>query len=324
MFVIFQPHRSWPALKPTFREPNKTAPTSVAQSRRSLHKPQYCAKGSTQGYGGLVLSRQNIHRMEVYRIPLVGLRKTCVPVAIGLARAFSQTRNLAAGSGKSVFWYVVSGLLLVWTLNSSFASSSVIQDIMAVCEAGSAIMAYFYFDFRDLDKQTCRHLLLSLVSQLSTRSSSCCDILHRIYKTHENGTRQPSDDTLKECLEKMLRLPGQGPIFIILDALDECPDSSGIPSPRDEVLQLVKALVDLDLQQLHICATSRPEVDIRVVLEPLALRSISLHDESGQKTDIEDYVRNVVNSSQSMAMRRWRDDDKNLVIETLTERSDGM
>ena len=52
--------------------------------------------------------------MEVYRIPLVGLRKTCVPVAIGLARAFSQTRNLAAGSGKSVFWYVVS----VWAASS--------------------------------------------------------------------------------------------------------------------------------------------------------------------------------------------------------------
>ena len=185
-------------------------------------------------------------------------------------------------------------------------------------------MAYFYFDFRDLNKQTSHDLLLSLVFQLSTRSSPCCDILHRIYMIHENGTRQPSDDTLKECLEEMLRLPGQGPVFIILDALDECPDSSGIPSPRDEVLQLVKELVDLHLQQLHICATSRPEVDIRAVLEPLAFRSISLHEETGQKTDIADYVRNVVNSSPSTAMRRWREADKNLVIETLTERADGM
>ena len=195
---------------------------------------------------------------------------------------------------------------------------------MTICETGSAILAYFYFDFRDLDKQTCRHLLLSLVSQLSTRSSTCCDILNRVYETHEKGTRQPSDDTLKECLVEMLRLPRQGPIFIVLDALDECPDSSGFPSPRDEVLQLVKELVELRLQELHICTTSRPEVDIRVVLEPLAFRSVSLHDESGQKTDIADYVRNAVKLSPSMAMRRWREDDKNLVIETLTERADGM
>jgi hypothetical protein len=195
---------------------------------------------------------------------------------------------------------------------------------MTVCEDGSAILAYFYFDFRDLNKQSCHDLLLSLVSQLSSSSSPYCDILHRIYTTLQKGARQPSDDTLKVCLKEMLRLPGQGPIFIILDALDECPASPGIPSPRSEVLQLVEELVDLGLRQLHICVTSRPEVDIRAILEPLAFRSVSLHDESGQKTDIEDYVRNVVNASSSMAMRRWRDDDKNLVIETLTERADGM
>ena len=197
---------------------------------------------------------------------------------------------------------------------------------MAVCETGSAIMAYFYFDFKDLRKQTCHDLLLSLVSQLSTRSSPCCDILHRVYEAHENGTRQPSDDALTECLKRMLglRLPGQGSIFIILDALDECLDSFAFPSPRDEVLQLVKELVDLQLQELHICATSRPEVDIRAVLEPLAYRSVSLHDESGQKADIADYIRTVVNSSPSSAMRRWRAEDRNLVIETLTERADGM
>ena len=185
-------------------------------------------------------------------------------------------------------------------------------------------MAYFYFDFRDLNKQTCRDLLLSLVSQLSTRSSHYCDILHRVYETHEDGTRQPSDDTLKECLKEMLRLLGRSPTFVVLDALDECPDSSGFPSPRDEVLQLVKELVDLHLQELRICVTSRPEVDIRAVLEPLAFRSVSLHDETGQKSDIADYVREVVNSSPSTAMRRWRADDKSLVIETLTERADGM
>ena len=197
---------------------------------------------------------------------------------------------------------------------------------MALCEIGSAIMAYFYFDFKDLRKQTCHDLLLSLLSQLSTRSSPCCDILHRIYKAHENGTRQPSDHTLTECLKQMLtlRLPGRGPIFIVLDALDECPDAFTFPSPRDEVLQLVKELVDLHLPELHICATSRPEVNIRAVLGPLAFRSVSLHDESGQKADIADYVRNVVNSSSSSAMRRWRAEDKKMVIETLTERADGM
>ena len=185
-------------------------------------------------------------------------------------------------------------------------------------------MAFFYFDFKDLKKQTCHDLLLSVVSQLSTRSNPCCDILRRIHKAHEDGARQPSDDTLKECLKDMLRLPRPGPIFIVLDALDECPDTSGITSPRGEVLQLVQELVDLDLEELRICATSRPEVDIRAVLKPLAFRSVSLHDEIGQQSDIAEYIQSVVNSTPSAAMRRWRADDKSLVIDTLTGRADGM
>jgi hypothetical protein len=230
---------------------------------------------------------------------------------------------MVAGSGKSVIWSVDPRLFPSATY-LFFTSSSVIQDIMTLCETGSAIMAYFYFDFRDLSKQTCHDLLCSLVFQLSTDSSPCCDILHRIYKAHKGGTQQPSDETLKGCLKEMLRLLARGRIFLVLDALDECPDSSGIPPPRSEVLQLVKDLIDLRLRGLYICATSRPEVDIRAVLQPLAFRSVSLHDESGQKADIADYVQNVVNSSLSTAMRRWRVDDKKMVIGRLTERADGM
>ena len=259
--------------------------------------------------------------MEIYWLPTVDPRKTCVSVILSGKRLLTDSNYLSG------LWEKRHLVRFSWSpsyRSSSSSSSSVIQNVMAVSEAGSAITAYFYFDFKDLKKQTCHDLLLSLVSQLSTRSSSCCGILRRVYESHDNGTRQPSDDALKECLKQMLRLPEQRPIFIVLDALDECPDSSGLPPPRSEVLQLVKELVKLRLPELYICATSRPEVDIRAVLEPLAFRSVSLHDEIGQKADIADYVRNVVNSSPSTAMRRWRADDKSLVIETLTERADGM
>ena len=259
--------------------------------------------------------------MEVYWFLIMDPRKTCVSVIISGERLLMDTDYL---SGLWEKRHLVRFSLPISDRNSFFSGSSVIQDIMAECETGSAVMAYFYFDFKDLRKQTCHDLLLSLVSQLSARSSSCCGILHGVYEAHDNGTRQPSDDTLRKCLKQMLRLPGQRPIFIVLDALDECPDYSGLPPPRTEVLQFVKELIDLRLRELYICATSRPEVDIRAVLEPLAFRSVSLHDEIGQKADIAHYVRNVVESSPSTAMRRWREDDKNLVIETLTERADGM
>ena len=95
-----------------------------------------------------------------------------------------------------------------------------------------------------------------------------------------------------------------------------------MPSPRDKVLVLVEKLVEQKLPNLHLCITSRPEIDIRTSLEPLTSNRISLHDETGQKEDIVEFVRSVVNSDKNM--RRWRDDDKEVVIETLSERADGM
>jgi hypothetical protein len=206
----------------------------------------------------------------------------------------------------------------------SFSSSTIIQDIKAICNAGQGSMAYFYFDFRDIDKQHWRDLVSSLLTQLSSRSDLRCDILSRLYADHENGAQQPSDSTLTRCLKEMLTLPDQRPTYLIMDALDECSNISGIPTPRKRVLQLVEELVDLHTPNLHICVTSRPEVDIRDVLEPLTSRRVSLHDQTGQKKDIEDYVRSVVYSNSEPIMRRWRKEDKELVVQTLSERADGM
>ena len=185
-------------------------------------------------------------------------------------------------------------------------------------------MAYFYFDFRDTDKQNLHNLLPSLLTQLSARSDDRCEILSRLYKAHDDGASKPSTITMVGCLKEMLALPGQGPIYIILDALDECPNTFGIPSPRKQVLDLLKDLVGLQLLGRQRCVTSRPEIDIRVALEPLAFLRVSLHDQSGQQKDIEDYIRSVVHADSDTAMRRWRNKDKELVIETLTERADGM
>jgi hypothetical protein len=183
-------------------------------------------------------------------------------------------------------------------------------------------VAYFYFDFRDVNKQNRRDLLPSLITQLSAQSHRHCDILNSLYLKHESGARKPSEDELIQCLKGMLALPNQQPVYIIIDALDESPETSGIPSPRELVLDLVMQLVELSSQNLRLCVTSRPEIDIRNALEPLTSCRISLHEQSGQRQDIIDFLTSVVQSDSKM--RRWRDEDKKLVIETLTAKANGM
>ena len=188
--------------------------------------------------------------------------------------------------------------------------------------AGLATMAYYYFDFRDVKKQDCYGLLSSLVSQLSAESDSCHKILSRLYSDNMNGRFKPDIDSLKDCMKDMLNLPGQGPVYIIVDALDECPNLSGTPSAREEVLELIGEVVDLELPNVHLCVTSRPEMDIRVILDPLTTLKISLHDETGQKEDIVKYIKSVVYSDRNM--RRWNEEIKQLVVVTLSDKADGM
>ena len=219
-----------------------------------------------------------------------------------------------------------SSLLLLEVTDDSLSSisSTVVQDIKAMCTAGNTSMAYFYFDFRDANKQGLQDLVRSLLTQLSDGLDPLCNTLSNFYLAHKKGKDQPGDSDLVECLKETLMLPDQRPTYLIIDALDESPNNPGIPSPREKVLQLVKGLVELCLPNLHICVTSRPEIGIRNVLEPLTSRRVSLHDQSGQKEDIADYVRSVVYSDSEQIMRRWRMDDKELVIKTLSERADGM
>jgi hypothetical protein len=201
-------------------------------------------------------------------------------------------------------------------------SSVIIQDIKSISDAGSAFLAYFYFDFKDTEKKDSRALLSSLLVQLSNQSDQFCDVLHKLYSEHQDGSQQPNNASLLRCLKGMLTFAGPGPVYLVMDALDECPKDSGIPSSREKVLNIVRELVELRHPNLRLCVTSRPEYDIRTTLEPLVPQQVSLHDESGQKQDISDYVTAVVRSDEKM--KRWRDGDKDMVIEKLTEKADGM
>jgi len=185
-----------------------------------------------------------------------------------------------------------------------------------------ALTTYFYFDFKDANKQQVSSLLASFVAQLSAKSNACYNILSALYSEYHGGSRRPTDEALMNCFVNMLKSEGQPTIYIIIDAIDECPNSGGAVRPRGRVLQMMEKIVGLQLGNVRICATSRPEADIRASLEPLASHTVSLHEQEGQTKDISDYVRFIVYSDWNM--RRWRKEDKELVIDTLSQKANGM
>ena len=226
-----------------------------------------------------------------------------------------------AGSGKSVIWWDNLSTFCIRKL-MLLASSAIIEDIRTLQKSGLASLAFFYCDFREGEKKDAHGLLSSLLVQLGGQSDIYSATLSDFYAAHGRGSQHASDDELLECLKDMLKLPGQATVYIIIDGLDECPTTTGMPSPRENVLRLVEELVGLHIPNLRICVTSRPEVDISDVLQPLAFRSISLHEENGQAQDIVEYVRFVIDNDAKM--RRWNARDKQLAFDVLTRKADGM
>jgi len=204
----------------------------------------------------------------------------------------------------------------------TFTSSTIIEDIKTLQKSGHALLAMYYYDFREDKKRDLYGLLSSVLFQLCDQSESYHPILSTFYSTHLNGARTPSDGELIRCLTDLLKLPGSQPVYLIVDALDECPSTSSLSSPREELLSLLEDLVEEQLPNLRICVTSRPEVDIKTILEPLAFRSVSLHDASGQRKDIGDYIESIVSTNENM--QNWSPHHRRLVTDVLTRRADGM
>ena len=203
-----------------------------------------------------------------------------------------------------------------------FISSAIIEDIRAMRKTGLASLAFFYCDFREDRKAELRGLLICFLVQLYHQSDSYFDILSKFYSEHDKGSRPPSDDALAGCLMDLLKLPGLAPVYLIVDALDEFPNPSVVRSSRARVLNLIKQLVETQIRNLRVCVTSRLESDIKNVLDPLIIHSVSLHNAAGQKRDIEDYIKWVINTRTINGS--WEEQHRKLAIDVLTKKSNGM
>ena len=141
-------------------------------------------------------------------------------------------------------------------------------------KSGLASLAFFYCDSREDENLDLRGLLSSVLAQLCHQSDSYYRILSSFYSEHADGWRHPSDDALVRCLKDISRVSRQAPVYLIVDGLDECSNTSAMPSPCEKVLTFLGNLIVSQLPNVRICVTSRPEIDIKRVLEPLTFHSL--------------------------------------------------
>jgi hypothetical protein len=186
------------------------------------------------------------------------------------------------------------------------------------CESDSSLaIAFFYFDFHSREtKQPA--VLRALVKQLSVTtpgktSPKNPDYLVDLFSKKADGNQSPSPDELESTLKSIIGTFKKD-VYIIFDALDECPD-------RTRFLRLIKDIQGWNIYNLHLLATSRYEQDIEKALVDLVSHQVPM-DESLVDTDIRIYVSKTLSDDPKFS--RYSEEKKEIIKTTLIDGAHGM
>ncbi|KAI0193916.1 hypothetical protein EV127DRAFT_360238 [Xylaria flabelliformis] len=202
-------------------------------------------------------------------------------------------------------------------------ASTIIENLKKTCFQG---LLYFFFTFSNTSKQDFADALRSLVSQLYFKKHNVRNHLDSLFDSCQNGKSQPSLKKLLETFQCMARQAGE--IWIVLDALDECPilikDPTGNKHPRKKLLSWLEDLWDSDIN-IHLLVTSRPEQDIEETFEYCSQWKsfISLQNDL-VRNDMRTYIRTRVRDQKERKRSYLCPELQDKIERELTKKADGM
>jgi Cdc6-like AAA superfamily ATPase len=196
-------------------------------------------------------------------------------------------------------------------------SSTILENVIQYCaDDPGKVIAYFYFDFNDQEKQVPELMVRSLISQFSQQCDKVPVTLETLFSSCENKQRHPSLDDFLEVLQDIIQ--GFPQSYIILDALDECTN-------RAELMDILKSMVEWRLEKLHILVTSRQERDIESSLKDFVdEQSIICLQSKPVDKDIHTYIRQRLSHDKNL--EKWQKDHgiRQEIEEALIKGAHGM
>ncbi|KAJ7114718.1 ankyrin repeat-containing domain protein [Mycena epipterygia] len=215
-------------------------------------------------------------------------------------------------------WKKKSGSL--WIKGNSGTGKSVLSSVVIKklfkdrqpSVQGTVAVAYFYFDFRDEERQLVKNMLRSIIMQLSAQSPNPYSALDRQYNLCKGQKLLTHEDLLTVLDELLLEL---GRTYIVLDALDECKDTHLL-------IQLISSLRQRRRSPLHLLVTSQPREIFTVPfdgVEHIVLEPDTVHN------DIQLFVSSEVDSKLENLkhLKHWKGRTVQIVTKVV-EKSNGM
>jgi hypothetical protein len=182
------------------------------------------------------------------------------------------------------------------------------------------VLAYFYFSFSDFQKQKVNNMLASLIRQISAHRPYIPQSVQSLGEYKNTGGR-PDTDTLVKAL--IASMQGFSAVYIIIDALDECPK---LNDERKKLLTSLRYILKVAPDSLHLLCTSRKEVDIDKAIRPLLLEpwgvevNLSIGCEA-LDDDIGQYIDSILADTE---YDTWPKNIKEESRNALMEKADGM
>ncbi|KAF7616735.1 hypothetical protein AFLA_004791 [Aspergillus flavus NRRL3357] len=203
---------------------------------------------------------------------------------------YNEYREWKATPGKFLWLHGPAGC------GKSILCSTIIQDIEKYCSNDlSSIFSYWYFQFSRDETQNVKNMTRSIIRQLVPEELP--GSLVSLWEEHGRQNREPDQDKLSTVLRDVINNHTGDRLFLIFDALDECPDNE--VHERDLLFQVLKGLIDEHGEKIHLLATSRYEENIRCHLE----ESLKIDLEDRMNNDVEAFVRDALDHGK---LSRWK------------------
>jgi hypothetical protein len=149
-------------------------------------------------------------------------------------------------------------------------------------------------------------MLRLFLRQLS--SSPLPSMIRNLWDKHQRSGSEPSTKELMGAIWDIIKRSEQD-LFIVIDALDECPLSK-----RPQLLHHIIELCNKSDRKVHILATSRREPDIDSKLKEPPTIAMDIEGQFGE--DIKIFVEAALCENEKL--RRWDKDSKSQIMKKLT------
>ena len=220
---------------------------------------------------------------------------------------------MQAGAGKTilVYGYYLAAFLGMQVLTRKALRSIIIDYLKQFIEQEDVAVIYIYCSYKEKDDQTAISLVASLLQQLVQKSSTVSEEIVSLYDYHIRNETRPALSELSKLLQLEVRRFSK--VFILIDALDECPQSNGV---RMSFLKEIQKLAP----SIHLLVTSRHSSVIEREFEKAGHLEIRASDE-----DVRRYLEcRIKMEHQLIRLVKTHPALQGNIISTIVEKAKGM